>query len=119
MSDTPDTPSTPPENAPEDVLEDDTAAENTPVRLHAVVHGTVQGVYFRATTQREAARLKLAGWVRNRWDGAVETVAEGSRAALLDFERYLHRGPSAADVERVDITYTDATGEFSRFNIRY
>ena len=68
------------------------------VRLHAIVHGYVQGVTFRATTQREAARRKLTGWVRNRWDGTVETVA---------------------DVEQVDLTYSEATGEFRGFNIRY
>lgn len=95
----------------------DNPAENA--RLHATVHGYVQGVNFRATTQREAAHLNLTGWVRNRWDGSVETVAEGSRAALETFERFLHRGPAAADVERVDSTYSEATGEFSSFNIRY
>jgi acylphosphatase len=96
----------------------DTPAD-TPVRLHAIVHGYVQGVYFRATTQREAARRKLTGWVRNRWDRTVETVAEGPRPALVDFERYLHRGPSGAAVERVEVTYSQATGEFNGFNIRY
>ncbi len=88
-------------------------------RLHAVVHGYVQGVNFRTTTQREAARRSLTGWVRNRWDGTVETVAEGPRDALEAFERFLHRGPAAASVEQVDVRYESATGEFSGFNIRY
>jgi acylphosphatase len=88
-------------------------------RLHAIVHGYVQGVTFRATTQREAVRRNLTGWVRNRWDGTVETVAEGPRPRLEDFEKYLHRGPSGADVERVDITYSEATGEFRGYTIRY
>jgi acylphosphatase len=90
-----------------------------PVRLHAIVHGDVQGVGFRANTQHEAARRKLTGWVRNLWDETVETVAEGPRSVVEDFERYLHRGPSAAYVERVDVTYSEATGEFSGFHIRY
>jgi acylphosphatase len=90
-----------------------------PARLHAVVYGYVQGVNFRSTTQREAARRHLTGWVRNCWDGTVETVAEGPRSVLADFEQYLHRGPSVADVERVDVTYSEATGEFSGFHIRY
>jgi acylphosphatase len=93
--------------------------EQESVRLHAVVHGYVQGVGFRAHTQRIAAQHKLTGWVRNRWDGTVETIAEGPRPIILEFERFLHRGPMAATVERVDVTYGDATGEFSGFNIRY
>jgi acylphosphatase len=94
-------------------------SENKSVRLHAVVHGDVQGVNFRTATQREAAGLNLTGWVRNLWDGTVETVAEGPTSALEKFEAYLHRGPSAAYVESVDVTYGDATGEFRAFNIRY
>jgi acylphosphatase len=90
-----------------------------PVRLHAIVHGYVQGVNFRSNTQREAVRRHLTGWVRNSWDGTVETVAEGPRAALEDFERYLQRGPSLAEVDRVEVAYGEATGEFSGFNIRY
>jgi acylphosphatase len=95
------------------------ASEQARVRLHAVVHGYVQGVNFRSSTQREAVRRNLTGWVRNRWDGTVETVAEGPREILEDFEKYLHRGPSAAEVDRVDVSYGEATGEFSGFNIRY
>ena len=88
-------------------------------RLHAIVTGLVQGVGFRAATQREAARLHLAGWVANRWDGAVEAVAEGPTTTLQAFERFLHDGPRMAHVERVEITYSAASGEFSAFNIRY
>ena len=95
--------------------DDDTPA----LRLHAIVSGIVQGVNFRAYTQREAARLGLTGWVQNRWDGTVETVAEGPRDALAAFEAYLHRGPSAAYVDDVEATYSEATGEFRAFNIRY
>jgi acylphosphatase len=93
--------------------------ESSSERLAAVVHGRVQGVNFRASTQREATRLGLTGWVRNQWDGSVETVAEGPRAALLAFERFLYQGPPAADVERVDISYGEATGEFRSFSVRY
>ena len=87
-------------------------------RLHAVVKGRVQGVYFRATTQREAVARGLTGWVRNRWDGSVEVVAEGRRAALESFEVFLHQGPPSAQVTHVEITYSTATGEFSGFYVR-
>ncbi|MCD4686294.1 MAG: acylphosphatase [Anaerolineae bacterium] len=89
------------------------------VRLHAIIHGYVQGVSFRAYTQREAAQLKITGWVKNNWDGTVETIAEGPRAQIAAFERWLHRGPRMATVDRVASTTSEATGEFSRFNIRY
>lgn len=95
------------------------APENDPVRLHAVVYGLVQGVNFRASTQREAARLGLTGWVTNRPDGAVEVVAEGPRSQVEALERTLHRGPRLAEVERVERVYDRATGEFGGFNIRY
>jgi len=87
-------------------------------RLHAVVKGRVQGVYFRATTQHEALARGLTGWVRNRWDGSVEVVAEGRRAALEAFEVFLHQGPPSAQVTHVEITYSAATGEFSGFHVR-
>lgn len=98
-------------------------SSNTPAtdtkRLHAIVHGYVQGVGFRAATQRRAADLRLTGWVRNRWDGTVEVVAEGPQAALDDLKRFLRNGPSSATVDQVDDTTEPATGEFSGFNIRY
>ncbi len=96
-----------------------TADDNDRVRLHAVVYGLVQGVNFRANTQREAAQLGLVGWITNRPDGTVEVVAEGPRSQVETFERYLHRGPRLAGVERVERAYDRATGEFGGFNIRY
>lgn len=87
-------------------------------RLHAVVKGRVQGVYFRATTQHEAVARGLSGWVRNRWDGSVEVVAEGPRRALASFEVFLHEGPPSAQVTHVEITYSVATGEFVGFYVR-
>ena len=97
----------------------DTPTQPTTIRLHAIVHGDVQGVGFRMATQRAAAELGLRGWVKNNWDRTVETVAEGPRSAIDSFERFLHRGPSAATVERVDVTHSAATWEFRSFNIRY
>jgi acylphosphatase len=93
--------------------------EPTYARLHAIVYGFVQGVNFRANTQREAAHRNLTGWVRNRDDGTVETIAEGPRAVLDDFNRYLQHGPAMAEVDYVETSFSEATGEFSGFNIRY
>lgn len=87
-------------------------------RLHAIVHGRVQGVNFRATTQRRASGLNLRGWVRNRLDGTVEVTAEGARGQLEELRRFLHDGPSAAHVESVETQWQAATGEFDDFRIQ-
>jgi len=74
-----------------------------PARLW-VIRGVVQGVGFRYATQREALRLGLQGWVRNRADGAVEAVAAGDPAGVDALDRWVRRGPPAARVEQVDAT---------------
>ena len=79
-------------------------------RLHAVVHGDVQGVGFRYFVQRRAEEMGLAGWVRNRPDGGVEVVAEGSRTALRRLLELLGKGPGLADVDRVDAEWGKETG---------
>ncbi|MCD6554143.1 MAG: acylphosphatase [Anaerolineae bacterium] len=89
------------------------------VRLHAVVHGRVQGVNFRYYTALEARRLGVVGYVRNRWDGTVEVVAEGERSLVEQLLAFLHRGPRWARVERVDVQWQAPTGEFRRFEVRY
>lgn len=86
-------------------------------QVHLLVRGRVQGVYFRASTQREARRLGLTGWVKNRLDGFVEILAEGEEDCLKDVIGWANRGPSAARVERVDVRWRSFTGEFSDFRI--
>jgi acylphosphatase len=81
-----------------------------PARLHAVVHGRVQGVGFRATTQYEAKKLGLSGWVRNRADGTVEVDAEGDRTHLESFLAFLQRGPLGAHVDAVDADWPAPQG---------
>ena len=88
-------------------------------RLTAIIHGRVQGVAFRAYTQREAARLKVTGWVVNLPNGTVKVVAEGPDVALKQLEQWLHRGSPAARVVQVDVEWSDATGEFRRFGVQY
>ena len=88
-------------------------------RLHAVVRGRVQGVSFRYYAITTAQRLGLTGWVANRWDGSVETVAEGAREALDGYLSFLHQGSPAAMVESVDAKYHPPTGEFTSFRVQY
>ncbi len=87
------------------------------LRLHAVISGLVQGVNFRYFTMNQARRLGLTGWVANRWDGKVETVAEGPRPALEAFLAFLHEGPPAARVQHVEFRWEKASGEFSDFGV--
>jgi acylphosphatase len=75
-----------------------------------VVHGDVQGVFFRDSTRREAARRGVAGWVTNRGDGAVEAVFEGPAddvEALVEFAR---AGPPRADVRDVEVSEEEPEG---------
>jgi acylphosphatase len=70
---------------------------------HAIVHGTVQGVFYRASAEQEAQRLGVGGWVSNRPDGSVELVVEGEDAAVERMLEWAGRGPSRAEVTRVDV----------------
>ena len=89
------------------------------VRAHAIISGRVQGVFFRVETQRAAERFGVCGWVRNRRDGTVEAVFEGSQVnvdAALDWCR---QGPSMSRVDKVDVNWQEYTGEFKRFDITF
>lgn len=88
------------------------------VRLHAVVEGRVQGVGYRYFVEENASALRITGWVRNRWDGSVEVLAEGDRPVLEKLLAALYQGPRSSSVEEIKQDWQPATGEFSRFNIR-
>ncbi|HKW69053.1 MAG TPA: acylphosphatase [Candidatus Dormibacteraeota bacterium] len=88
-------------------------------RLHAVVHGDVQGVGFRYFVQRKAQQLGLRGWVRNNDDGTVELVAEGLRPALEELRRAVEEGPRMASVDRVDVRWSSASGGLERFELAW
>ena len=81
--------------------------------------GRVQGVGFRFTAETTAVALRLTGWVRNLRDGRVEAVLEGDEPKLHEFLDALRTGPMANFIRAVDVTWTDATGEFAEFDIRY
>jgi acylphosphatase len=87
-------------------------------RLHAVVHGRVQGVGYRAFAARSARQIGLTGWVRNRFNGTVETIAEGERSQLEQYLRDLHRGPGPSNVSQVDADWEPGTMEFDQFKVR-
>ena len=87
------------------------------IRAHLIIEGRVQGVWFRDSTRNEATRLNLTGWVKNRFDGSVELVAEGSQEEVKKVIEWCHHGPPAARVTRVHEINEDFTGMFDSFKI--
>lgn len=87
-------------------------------RAHVFVSGTVQGVYYRATTRDTAQEHGVDGWVKNLSDGRVEAVFEGNEDAVEAMLEFCHEGSPAASVDDVDVEYDKPQGE-DDFEIRY
>ncbi len=87
------------------------------IRRRVLVHGRVQGVWFRGATQAEARALGVAGWVRNRADGSVEAVFEGEPEAVAQLLAFCRRGPRAARVDRVE-EFPEPPEGLSTFTVR-
>ncbi len=88
------------------------------VRAHLLIRGRVQGVWYRGSMENEAERLGVAGWVRNRPDGAVEAEVEGEREAVEALIAWARHGPPAARVTDVEVRWTEPRGERGRFVVR-
>jgi acylphosphatase len=86
-------------------------------RAEVIVHGAVQGVFFRVETRDRARSLGLGGWVRNMPDGAVEAVFEGDEERIESMVAWCERGPRGARVDDVDVTWAEPQGE-DGFSIR-
>jgi acylphosphatase len=87
------------------------------IRRRAVIHGRVQGVFFRDTARREAESRGVAGWVTNRADGAVEAVFEGAQDEVESLLRFCEQGPGRAEVERVEVSEEEPEG-LQGFSVR-
>ncbi|MDQ0573996.1 acylphosphatase [Agromyces albus] len=81
------------------------------IRRSIVVHGNVQGVGFRYSARREAERLGVAGWVRNRPDGSVEAEIEGDEASVTELIDWFTAGPPGAIVSGTDVAEREPLGE--------
>ena len=87
-------------------------------RLHARIRGRVQGVGFRYYAERQARRLGVTGWVQNLPNGEVEICAEGDEPSLERLIAWCHEGPPSAAVDDVQVSWSDATAEFTDFRTR-
>jgi acylphosphatase len=88
-------------------------------RVHAIIHGRVQGVAFREYTRREAERLVVSGWVQNRRDGTVEVLCEGEAVLVDEFVVWLAAGSPYAHVSRVVLDEEEPQGEVAPFFIKF
>jgi len=86
-------------------------------RAQVVVHGAVQGVFFRVEARDRARSLGVAGWVRNTADGSVEAVLEGEDERVESMVDWCRRGPRGARGDDVDVTWAEPQGE-TGFSIR-
>lgn len=88
------------------------------VRAHVYISGLVQGVFFRAWTEDEAAKRGIEGWVRNLPDGRVEAVFEGEKESVEEMIRLCWQGPPSARVSNVEVRWEECQGERG-FRIKY
>lgn len=88
-----------------------TDSKRPPIARHLLIHGKVQGVYYRASAEQEALMLGLSGWVRNRGTGEVEAVVYGPEEDVEAFIDWAREGPPAAEVTRVEISTAEPPGE--------
>jgi len=89
------------------------------VRVRLFISGTVQGVSYRASTQEQARKRDIVGWVRNLEDGRVEALAQGSKDKVEELVAWCRRGPPSAKVEKVVVTFEDVNDELKTFEVRY
>ena len=88
-------------------------------RAHVIISGKVQGVFFRAETQRAALARGVTGWVKNRLDGTVEAVFEGPEQSVVSMVEWCKRGSPASRVEDIDVRWGKGLQEFSGFDITH
>jgi len=88
-------------------------------RIHVVIAGRVQGVWFRASIRDKAQQLGLKGWVKNIPGGDVEAVFDGEEKLVNEMVEWCHHGPPMAEVENVKIKKEQSSNDFDDFLIKY
>ena len=89
------------------------------VRAHLFISGQVQGVSYRASTQEQAKKRGVTGWVKNLPDGRVEAVLQGPKDKVDDLIEWCRKGPPAAKVDKVEVSWEKAEEDLKTFEIRY
>lgn len=87
------------------------------IRVRLIIEGRVQGVWFRDSTRKQAIDLGVCGWVKNRFDGSVEVLAEGPQEGVEKLIAWCHQGPPYASVSHVGETREEWKGEYDSFDI--
>ena len=88
-------------------------------RAYIIFKGKVQGVFFRANTERRAIELNLTGWVRNLRDGSVEAMIEGPKETINELIEWCKKHQPHAVIEDVNIIWKEYMNEFDNFEIKY
>lgn len=88
-------------------------------RIEMKIHGNVQGVFFRTSTETKAKELGLTGWVKNKQDGTVIVFAEGEEKDLQKLVDFCYNGVQSARVDKIDEKWQDYKGEFKGFEIKF
>ncbi len=86
-------------------------------KIHLLISGKVQGVFYRVNTKNKADELGLTGWVKNIPDGKVEVLAEGKERGLKEFIKWCYNGSKGAKVDKVEVEWRDYENKFDNFKI--
>jgi len=86
-------------------------------KIHLLISGNVQGVFYRMNAKNKADELSLTGWVRNTSDGKVEVLAEGKERDLKEFIKWCYNGSEGAKVDKVEVEWSDYENKFDKFKI--
>jgi len=89
------------------------------VRAHVIFSGKVQGVFFRANTERKAVELGVNGWVKNLPDRTVEAIFEGEKTRILELIEWCSKHQPMAEVSNTEVNWEEYKGEFNKFSVKY
>ena len=89
------------------------------IRVHVIVSGRVQGVFFRQHTFKKAKELGIFGWVKNLEDGKVEAIFEGEKEKVEKMISWSKQGPASASVDDFEIEWQEYKGEFKNFKVKH
>ena len=89
------------------------------IRIHILINGKVQQVFFRQSLKATCIKNNVTGWVKNLQDGRVESTLEGSDLDIMRVVDWCSVGPTNSRVEYVDVRHEHFTGEFNTFEVLY